>query len=80
MQKCLYANIPYKLQPYHTHNKYLRVQLDTCIDVNVMPKSVYKLVFNDPQTSKLAKNDTDLTIYTRHSGDLIGKCTLPFTC
>ena len=40
-----------------------------------MHESVYKLVFNDPQTSKLAKNDIDLTIYTRHSVNLIGKCT-----
>ena len=40
-----------------------------------MPESVYKLVFNDPQTAKLAKNDIDLTVYTRHSVDLIGKCT-----
>ena len=40
-----------------------------------MPESVYKLVFNDPQTPKLAKNDIDLTVYTRHSVNLIGKCT-----
>ena len=40
-----------------------------------MPESVYKLVFNDLQTAKLAKNDIDLTVYTRHSVDLIGKCT-----
>ena len=74
-QKCLYANIPYRLQPYHRHNKYLRVELDTCVDVNLMPESVYKLVFKDPHTSKLAKNDIDLTVYTRHSVNLIGKCT-----
>ena len=74
-QKCLYANIPYRLQPYHEHNKYLHVQLDTCANVNLMPESVYKLVFNDPQTSKLVKNDIDLTVYTRHSADLIDKCT-----
>ena len=73
-QKCLYANITYRLQPYHKH-KYTHVQLDTCADVNVMPESIYKLVFNDPHTSKLAKNDIDLTVYTRHSVDLIGKCT-----
>ena len=36
----LYANIPYKLQLYHKHNKYLCVQLDTCTDVNLMPESV----------------------------------------
>ena len=40
-----------------------------------MPGCVYKLVFNDPYTSKLAKNDIDLTVNTRHSVDLIGKCT-----
>ena len=66
-QKYLYANIPYRLQPYHKHNKYLCVQLDTYVDVNIMPESVYKLVFNDPYTSKLAMNDIDLTVYTRHS-------------
>ena len=53
-QKCLYANIPYRLQPYHKHNKYLCFQLETCADVNLMPESVYKLVFDDSQTSKLA--------------------------
>ena len=74
-QKCLHANIPYQLKPYHKHNKYLHVQLDTCADVNLMTESVYKLVFNDLQTTKLAKNDIDLTFYTRHSVDLIGKCT-----
>ena len=40
-----------------------------------MPESVYQLVFNDPHTAKLAKNDIALTVYTRHSIDLIGKCT-----
>ena len=39
-QKCLYANIPYRLQPYHKHNKYLHVQLDTCTYVNLMPEGV----------------------------------------
>ena len=75
MQKCLYANIPYRLQPYHTHKKYLCVQLDTCADINLMPKSIYKLVFSDPHTSNLAKSDIDHTVYMRHSVDLIGKCS-----
>ena len=74
-QKCLYANIPYRLQPYHKHNKYLCVQCDTCADINLMPESVYKLLFNDHQTSKLVRNDIDLIVYTRHSVNLIGKCT-----
>ena len=74
-QKCLYVNIPYWLKPHHKHNKYLHVQLDTYTNVNLMPESVYKLVFNDPQKAKLAKNDIDLTVYTRHLVDLIGKYT-----
>ena len=60
-QKHLYASILYRLQPYHRHNKYLHVQLDTCADVNLMPESVYKLAFNDPHMSKLAKNDIDVS-------------------
>ena len=40
-----------------------------------MSESVYELVFNNPQTAKFAKNDIDLTVYTRHLVDLIGKCT-----
>ena len=74
-QKHLYANIPYQLNPYHKYRKYLCIQLDTCTNVNLMPESVYKLVFNNLHTAKLAKNDIDLTVYTRHSVDLIGKCT-----
>ena len=54
-KKCLYANIPYRLQRYHKY-KYLHA------DVNLMPESVYKPVLKDPNTSKLAKNDIDLTV------------------
>ena len=74
-QKHLYANIPYWIKPYHKHNKYRCIQLDTCTMVNIMPESMYKPVFNNPQTAKLVKNDIDLTVPTRHSVDLIGKCT-----
>ena len=42
-QKCLYANISYQLKPYHKHNKYLCVQLDTCADVNLIPERVINL-------------------------------------
>ena len=74
-KKCLYTNIPYRLQPCHKHSNYLCAQLDTYADVNLVQESVYKLVFNDPHTSKLAKNYIDLTVYTRQSVDVISKCT-----
>ena len=45
----LITNLAYKLKPHQTTNQYLRARLDTCADVNIMPASVCKLVFNDPE-------------------------------
>ena len=36
----LIANIPYRIKQHQSHHKYLRVRLDTCTDVNIMPGSV----------------------------------------
>ena len=49
----LITNLAYRLKPHHTRNLYLRARLDTCVDVNLMPASVYKLVFQDPNMKKL---------------------------
>ena len=50
----LITNLAYKLKPYHKRNQYLRAMLDTCANVNIMPASVYKLVFHNPELMKLA--------------------------
>ena len=50
----LITNLAYRLKPCHKRNKFLRARLDTCADVNIMPASVYKLVFQDPDCKKLA--------------------------
>ena len=50
----LIANIAYRLKPHHTRNQYHRARLDTYLDINVMPTSVYSLVFKDPELKKLA--------------------------
>ena len=70
----LIANLPYRLKQYQTHHKYLRVWLDTCADVNIMPKSVYQMMFNDPEVQQLAPNDISLGVYTDHQVDILGKC------
>ena len=49
----LITNLTYRLKPHHTRNQYLRGRLDTCADVNDMPASVYKLVFNDSDLKSL---------------------------
>ena len=42
---CLITNLPYRLKQHENRNLYLRARLDTCADVNIIPASVYKLVF-----------------------------------
>ena len=49
----LITNLSYRLQPHHHRNLYPRARLDTCTDVNLMPASIYQLVFNDPNMKKL---------------------------
>ena len=43
----LITNLAYRLQPHHHRNMYLRARLDTCADVNLMPASIYQLIFKD---------------------------------
>ena len=70
----LIANLPYRLKQYQIHHKYLWVWLDTCADVNIMLKSVYQMMFNDPEVRQLAPNDISLGVYTDHQVDILGKC------
>ena len=70
----LIANIPYRIKQHQAHHKYLRVRLDTCADVNIMPKSVYQMMFNDPDVKHLADNDISLGVYTDHQVNILGKC------
>ena len=70
----LIANLPYRIKQHQSHHKYLRVCLDTCVDVNIMPKSVYQMMFNDPDVKHLADNDISLEVYTDHQVNILGKC------
>ena len=70
----LIANIPYRIKQHQAHHNYLRVRLDTCADVNIMPKSVYQMMFNDPDVKHLADNDISLGVYTDHQVNILGKC------
>ena len=78
----LITNLAYKLKPHHTRNQYLRARLDTCTDVNIMPASVYKLVFHDPDLKKLAPSKLEIETNT-DTLKLAGYCTFylvhPFT-
>ena len=71
----LISNLAYKLKPYHKRSQYLTARLDTCTDVNIMPASVYKLVFCDPDLKKLAPSKLEIGTYTTNTVKLVGPCT-----
>ena len=53
---------------------YLRARLDTCTDVNLMPASVYQLVFKDPKMQKLTPSNLQVGTYTTDSVKIVGSC------
>ena len=65
----------YRLKPHHTRNFYLRARLDTCADVNLMPASMYQLVFNDAKIEKLAPSTLQAGTYTTDTVKIDGSCT-----
>ena len=71
----LITNLAYRLKAYHRRNLYLRTRLDTCTDVNLMPASVYQLVFNDAKMQKLAPSKLQVGTYTTDTFKIVGSCT-----
>ena len=74
----LITNLAYKLKPHQKRNQYLRARLDTCADVNIVPASIYKLVFNDPELKKLAFSTLEIGTYTNNTVKIVGSCLFHF--
>ena len=70
----LITNLAYKLKPHQTRNQYLRARLDICTDVDIMPASVYNLVFNDPELKKLAPSNLQIGTYTTDTVKIVRSC------
>ena len=70
----LITSLAYRLKPHHTRNLYLKARLDTCMDVNLMPASVYKFVFNDLKMQKLASSNLQVGTYTTDTVKIVGSC------
>ena len=66
------TNLAYKLKPHQKRNQYLRTRLDTCADVNIMPASVYKLLFNDSGLKKLTHSDLEIGTYKTDTVKIVG--------
>ena len=70
----LITNLAYRLQPHHHRNMYLGARLHTYPDVNLMPTSVYQLVFKDPKMQKLTPSNLQVGTYTTDSVKIVGTC------
>ena len=68
----LITNIAYKLKPHHTRNKYLWAQIDTGAEVNLMPVSIYKLIYQDNDLQKLSPCNLKIGTYTADTINIIG--------
>ena len=73
---CLITNLLYRLKMHENRNLYLRARLDTCTDVDIMPASVYKLVFCGPNLDKLTPNKLQIGTYTNDTVKIVGTCKL----
>ena len=48
--------------------------MQTCVDVNIMPASVYKLVFKDTDLKKLAPSILENGTYSTDTVKIVGSC------
>ena len=73
----LATNLHYKVKPYGKKTKLLRAKVDTCSNTNVMPASIYKILYNDPECIKLQPSKKkDIQTYTNQKIPAIGSCEL----
>ena len=73
----LVTNLAYKLQPHQKGIKYLRARIDTCAETNIIPLSVYKLIFKDPDCDQLAPSTkVAIRTYTIDKINIVGSCSL----
>ena len=70
------TNLAYKLKPNQKKTQYLRARKDTCADVNILPVSMYKLIYGDPGCKKLAPSSKEIGTYTTDKIRIIGSCEL----
>ena len=72
----LLTSIAYRLKPHHTRNQYLRAWRDTGAKVNLMPVSVYRLIYQDQDLKKLTLCNLKIGTYTADTIRIIGTTTI----
>ena len=72
----LITNIAYQLKQHDTRNQYLRARIDTSAMLNLMPVSVYKLIYHDQDLKKLTPSKLKIGTYTMDTIKMIGTTTI----
>ena len=77
--QCLVTNLQYKMKAYGKRTKFLRARIDTYSNTNVMPASIYKILYNDPDCTKLPPSKMNgIKNYTKQKIPVIGSYELFF--
>ena len=73
----LFTNLEIKLKPHKKRTKFLRARIETCANVNLIPISVYKLLYKDPDCVKIAPSSKNgISTYTTEKIPVLGFCDL----
>ena len=72
----LLTNTAYRLKLHHTRNHYLWAQIDTGAKVNLMPVSVYRLIYQDQDLKKLTPCNLKIGTYMADTIRVIGTTTI----
>ena len=72
----LITNIAYQLKQYRARNQYLWARIDPGAEINLMPVSVYKLIYHDQDLTKLTPCNLKIGTYTMDTIKIIGTMTI----
>ena len=73
----LETNLHYKVKPYGKKTRILRAKIGTCSNTNIMPASIYRIIYNDPDCIKLQPSEKKgIQTYTKQKIPVIGSCEL----
>ena len=65
------------MKPHRRRTKFLRAKIDTCSNVNLIPISVYKLMYKDKDCTKLeSSNKAAVKTYTTEKIKIVGSCKM----
>ena len=71
-EKCIYANLK-----INGTNNYLHTRVDTAVDVNLLPATVFTQIYEDSNLEHLGLMDINLSVYHDSVIQAFGTCTIP---